>query len=212
MARMIAHDVTEADLARTGPNTLAGRYLRRFWMPVAVLDDIRPGRAKPVQIMGERFTVYRGESGEPHVVAPECAHRGTQLSTGWVEGDCIRCFYHGWRYDADGNCVDQPAEHGAFAGKVRIAAYPTRAYLGLVFAYLAPRRTTAVPAADVLRTPRLHRSPRLSASASNFYNQLENSVDQVHFNFVHRRSPFADQGLNRDIPTVTGDGNGVRPR
>ncbi len=50
-----------------------------------------PGQAKPIQIMGERFTLYRGEGGAPHVVGFRCAHRGTQLSAGWVEGDCIRC-------------------------------------------------------------------------------------------------------------------------
>lgn len=195
--------VTEADLARTGPGTLAGRYLRRFWTPVAVLDDIAPGRAKPVHIMGERFTVYRGESGDPHVVAPECVHRGTQLSTGWVEGDCIRCFYHGWKYDAGGTCVEQPAEHDSFAGKVAIAAYPARAYLGLVFAYLGDDAPPPFPLLQSFERPG-YIEARAFPRHVNFYNQLENSVDQVHFNFVHRRSPFADEGLNRDIPVVTG--------
>jgi 5,5'-dehydrodivanillate O-demethylase oxygenase subunit len=203
MARMIAHDVTEAALARTGSNTLAGRYLRRFWTPVAVLDDVRPGRARPIHILGERFTLFRGASGTPHVVAPECAHRGTQLSTGWVENDCIRCFYHGWKYDGDGRCVDQPAEDESFAGKVRIAAYPTRAYLGLVFAYLGEGDPPPFPQLKSFERPGYIES-RAFPRAVNFYNQLENSVDQVHFHFVHRRSPFADEGLNRDIPTVTG--------
>ena len=58
--------------------------------------------------MSEDFTLYRGESGSPHCVAFRCAHRGTQLSTGWVEGDELRCFYHGWKYDVDGRCVDLP--------------------------------------------------------------------------------------------------------
>jgi 5,5'-dehydrodivanillate O-demethylase len=203
MARMIADAVGEADLARTGPGTLAGRYLRRFWTPVAVLEDVRPGRARPVHILGERFTYYRGASGEPHVVAPECAHRGTQLSTGWVEDDCIRCFYHGWKYDADGACVDQPAEHEGFAGKVRIAAYPTRAYLGLVFAYLGEGEPPPFPRLASFERPGFIES-RAFPRPVNFYNQLENSVDQVHFNFVHRRSAFADEGLNRDIPIVIG--------
>ncbi len=124
------------ELACTGPGTLAGRYLRRFWQPVYHAFDLPPGHAKPVRIMSEDFTLYRGEGGAPHLVAFRCAHRGTQLSTGWVEGDCIRCFYHGWKYDQTGQCVEMPAEDPSFPPKVKIASYPTREYLGLLWAYL----------------------------------------------------------------------------
>src|SRR5712692_641864 len=123
-------------LIQTGPVTLAGRYLRTFWQPVYRAEDLRPGRAVPIRIMSEDFTLYRGEAGQAHLVAFRCAHRGTQLSTGWVEGDCIRCLYHGWKYDASGQCVEQPGEESGFAPKIRIASYPTREYLGLVFAFL----------------------------------------------------------------------------
>jgi 5,5'-dehydrodivanillate O-demethylase len=82
--------------------------------------------AYPIRIMSEDFTLYRGEGGTPHVVAYRCAHRGTQLSTGWVEADCLRCFYPGWKYDGSGQCVEQPAEDASFAQKVRIRSYPVR--------------------------------------------------------------------------------------
>ncbi|HZU05086.1 MAG TPA: Rieske 2Fe-2S domain-containing protein, partial [Chloroflexota bacterium] len=124
------------DFAHTGPGTLAGRYLRLFWHPIYRAEDLPPGRAVPIRIMSEDFTLYRGESGAPHVLAFRCAHRGTQLSTGWVEGDCIRCLYHGWKYDASGQCVEMPAEDPSFPPKVRIRSYPTQEYLGLIFAYL----------------------------------------------------------------------------
>ena len=118
------------DFAHTGPGTLAGRYFRRFWIPVARLEDVAPGRAMPVHLLNERFTYYRGETGTPHLVGYYCAHRSTQMSTGWVEGDCIRCFYHGWKYDESGACIEQPAENEAFAGKVGIEGYPTQTYPG----------------------------------------------------------------------------------
>src|SRR5207253_10607104 len=70
-----------------GPGTLAGRYLRTFWQPVARSQDLRRGDALPIHIMNERLTLYRGESGATYAVAFRCAHRGTQLSTGWVEED-----------------------------------------------------------------------------------------------------------------------------
>src|SRR5687767_10812651 len=98
------------DSQHTGPGTLAGRYLRLFWQPVYRSEDLAPGRAVPVRIMSQDFTLYRGQDGAPHALAFRCAHRGTQLSTGWVEGDNLRCFYHGWMYGPDGQCVEQPAD------------------------------------------------------------------------------------------------------
>src|SRR5712692_3158471 len=124
------------DLVRTDPGTLAGRYMRMFWHPVDRSQDIQPGHARPIRIMGESFTLYRGETGTPHVVAFRCVHRGAQLSAGWVEGDCIRCSYHGWLYDRSGQCLEQPAEPVSFAKKIRVRSYPAREYLGLIFAYL----------------------------------------------------------------------------
>ena len=124
------------NFAPTGPGTLAGDYLRSFWQPVYHSDDLPSGRAKPIKIMNQEYTLYRGTNGEPHLVDFRCAHRGMQLSPGWVEGDTIRCFYHGWVYDGTGQCVEQPAEPQPFCDKIRIGGYPVQDYLGLVFAYL----------------------------------------------------------------------------
>src|SRR5438477_11306017 len=123
------------DFVHTGPGTLAGRYLRMFWHPVYVSQELRTGYAVPIHIMGESFTLYRGASGRAYIVDFRCAHRGTQLSVGWVEHDCIRCFYHGWKYDGTGQCIEMPAEDPSFPPKVRIKSYPTQEYAGLVFAY-----------------------------------------------------------------------------
>ncbi|MBM2812566.1 MAG: hypothetical protein HW416_3325, partial [Chloroflexi bacterium] len=128
--------VEEVDIVHTGPGTLAGRYMRTFWQPVWRAQDLPVGDAVPVKIMGERFTLYRGESGAPYATAFRCAHRGTQLSSGWVEGDCIRCPYHGWKYDETGQCVEQPGEESSGSTHVRIRTYPAREYLGLIFVYM----------------------------------------------------------------------------
>src|SRR5204862_7802724 len=121
------------DFVHTGPGTLAGRYLRLFWQPVFRSQDVAAGRAMPIRVMSEDLTLYRGEGGGLHVLDFRCAHRGTQLSTGWVEGDTIRCRYHGWQYDGAGQCVGQPAEPAPFCEKVRIRSYPVQEYLGLIF-------------------------------------------------------------------------------
>ena len=99
----------------TGPGTPAGKYLRRFWQPVYHCVDLRPGRAVPLKIMNEDFTLYRSETGKVHLTEARCPHRGTMLHTGWIEGDTLRCFYHGWKFNSQGDCIEQPAEESSFA-------------------------------------------------------------------------------------------------
>jgi 5,5'-dehydrodivanillate O-demethylase len=177
----------EFDYAYIGPGTLAGRYLRTFWQPIHIAAQLPAGRAKPIRILGEDFTLYRGESGTAHVAAFRCAHRGTQLSTGWVEGDELRCFYHGWKYGPDGQCTEQPAEPEPFCQRIKIRSYPTQEYLGLVFAYFGEGEP-----------PPLRRFPQLEADEPgvirevqggfvmpfSYVNNLEN--DPAHVPFVHR--------------------------
>jgi 5,5'-dehydrodivanillate O-demethylase oxygenase subunit len=188
-------------LARTAPGTLAGRYMRRFWHPVWRSQDLAPGTALPVRIMGEDFTLYRGEGGTPHAVAQRCAHRRTLLSAGFVEGDCIRCLYHGWKYDADGQCVEQPAELGeAFVDKVRVRAYPTHEYLGLVFVYMGEGAPPPPPLFPEFDAPGGIVNANCYSRACNYYQNIENGVDEAHLPFTHRRTSF--EQLNRDVPRI----------
>ena len=190
------------DLVRTGPETLAGRYMRKFWHPVYRAQDLPAGQAKPIRIMSEDFTVYRGEGGIPHVVESRCAHRGTQLSAGWVEGDCIRCIYHGWLYDGSGQCVEQPAEEESFAKKIRIRSYPTREYLGHIFCYLGEGEPPTFP-----RFPNFERDGLLEVLAAlvwpcNFFQRVDNNGDTVHVPFVHR-SAYSATNTRSGIPTLS---------
>jgi 5,5'-dehydrodivanillate O-demethylase len=189
------------DLAAIGPNAPVGQFLRSFWQPVYLSHRLSPGKARPLRILGEDFTLYRGEDGTAHMVAPRCAHRGLKLSVGRVEGDCIRCFYHGWKYDADGRCVDQPAEKKGFADKINIPAWPVREYLGLIFAYLGPGKPPPFPEFDAFGGEGFPEAKE-SRRRWSFFSQLENSVDESHFNFVHARSKFTDVGLNDEIPDL----------
>jgi 5,5'-dehydrodivanillate O-demethylase oxygenase subunit len=188
-------------VTRTGPGTLAGLYMRRFWHPVWRTQDLAAGAALPVRIMGEDFTLYRGESGTPHAVAHRCAHRRTMLSAGFVEGDCIRCLYHGWKYDADGACVEQPAElNEAFADKVRIRAYPTHEYLGLIFVFMGEGAPPPPPRFPEFEAPGGVVNANCYTRACNYFQNIENGVDEAHLPFTHRRTIF--DTLNRDVPRI----------
>jgi 5,5'-dehydrodivanillate O-demethylase len=195
--------VSLSDLVATGPGTLAGRYMRSFWQPVYVSAELAAAQAKPLQMMGEAFTLYRGASGAAQVVAPYCAHRKTLLSTGWVEGDALRCFYHGWKYGATGRCVEAPAEREGFAETVSIRSYPTVEYAGLIFAYLGDGYPPAFP-----KYPDLEDEGVLEARDyvrnCNFFNNIENQSDPVHVAFVHRASAFTEGGLI-GVPEVSAE-------
>jgi 5,5'-dehydrodivanillate O-demethylase len=193
-SRHAAAAIDYADLVRTGPGTLAGRYMRMFWQPLFVGADLPAGRAKPVRVMSEDFTVYRGESGAAQVLAPRCAHRGTQLSTGWVEGDALRCFYHGWKYGPTGQCVEAPAEREGFSASVQVRSYPTQEYLGLIFAYLGDGEPPPFPRYRDLEDEGVLDS-RQYIRDCNYFNNIENQVDPVHVAFAHRTSAFTEGGL-----------------
>lgn len=193
-----------AEFTAVGPDDPAGKFLRRFWQPVYQSAKLAAGKAVPLRLLGEDFTLFRGTSGAAHVIAPYCAHRGLRLSVGRVENDHISCFYHGWTYDGAGRCVAQPAEKKSFADKVRIASYPTQEYLGLIFCYFGEGTPPELPRLSVYEENTFHeiRESRRDWSA---FSQLENSVDEVHFNFTHRKSKFTDVGLNEEIPELAAE-------
>src|SRR6059058_3253943 len=184
------------DLVSTEPGSLAGRYMRRFWHPVHRAEDLMPGQAKPIQIMSERFTLYRGEGGAPHVVGFRCAHRGTQLSAGWVEGDCIRCIYHGWVFDESGQCIEQPAEEKSFAQKIRIPSYPTREYLGLIFAYFGDGEPPPLTRYWHMEEEGVLEVLSTMEWPCNFFQRMDNNGDTAHVPFVHRGA-YSSSSANR---------------
>ena len=184
-----------ADFVYTNPGTLAGKFMRRFWQPVYRSQDLRAGRLVPIKIMAEDFTLYRGQGGAAHLLAQRCAHRATQLSLGTVEGDCVRCFYHGWKYDSSGQCVEQPAENASFAEQIRIRSYPTEEYLGVIFCYFGDKDPPPLP-----RYPEFEGEGVLEIETfvrpCNYYNDLDNAADPLHVTFVHGQSRIE---INRSI-------------
>jgi 5,5'-dehydrodivanillate O-demethylase len=181
--------VTNADLVRTGPGTLAGQLLRNAWQPLMRSEDLLAGWAKRVQIMNQHVTLYRGEGGAAHVVQDRCPHRNTQLSIGWIEGDALRCFYHGWKFGGDGSCLEMPCEDRNFARKVTIESYPTCERLGLIFVYLGEGKAPPKPYFPEIEAENGH---PLQAKAwplpFNYFQRLENSLDEAHVHFVHKVS------------------------
>ncbi|MBS0541593.1 MAG: Rieske 2Fe-2S domain-containing protein, partial [Proteobacteria bacterium] len=105
--------LTRADnefLTQSGPGTPMGALLRRFWMPALLSEELpeRDGPPKKIKIFGEDLLAFRDTTGRIGIVEPNCPHRGANLYHGRNEECGLRCAFHGWKFDVDGNCVDLP--------------------------------------------------------------------------------------------------------
>jgi 5,5'-dehydrodivanillate O-demethylase len=194
-------------LSQTSRDTLAGQLLRRFWQPVALSKDVETGTAKPIKILNEELTLYRGESGRPYLIGGKCAHRLTLLHTGWVQGDEIRCVYHGWKYDGTGQCVQRPAEKDTGQPDVKIDGYPLHEYCGLIFAYFGegPAPEFDLPRKDAFERKNGVVFPKTQIWDCNWFQQVENSMDAVHVSFVHQLGtvgPFGEV-VTQAIPELS---------
>ena len=129
----------ETLLTDVGPGTPCGEMLRRYWQPVAA-GAAATNRPSQVRILGEDLILFRDGAGRPGLLYPHCIHRGTSLFWGHVEPDGIRCCYHGWKFDVEGNCLEQPCEpnRGVNRAAHRQPWYPVQERYGLVWAYMGP--------------------------------------------------------------------------
>jgi nitrite reductase/ring-hydroxylating ferredoxin subunit len=127
------------DLVRVGRGTPMGELLRRYWWPVAKAADAG-AVPRRVKVLGEDLVLFRDGAGRAGLVHARCCHRGTTLYYGRVEERGIRCCYHGWLFDVEGRCLEQPCEPegGRQRERVRQPWYPVQERYGMVFAYLGP--------------------------------------------------------------------------
>src|SRR3990167_8027247 len=129
---MLSHEENEL-FTRVGPGTSMGEMLRRYWLPVGCSEYVTK-KPQRIKVLGEEFVLYRGESGGAALMQLRCAHRSLALDYGRVEGDCLRCPYHGWLYDRTGQCLEQPAETegSSFKDKIKLKSYKVHEFSGLV--------------------------------------------------------------------------------
>jgi phenylpropionate dioxygenase-like ring-hydroxylating dioxygenase large terminal subunit len=175
-------------VTRSGPGTPLGRLLRAYWQPAALVSEMpaeRPVRA--VRLLGEDLVLFRRDGGWG-LVSRFCAHRGVDLSYGRLEDGGLRCLYHGWLYDADGRCLEQPAEppHSRFMDKIRISSYPCVERNGIVFAYLGAGDPPPFPAFDCFTAPEEYTFAFKGLWECNWLQGLEGGIDPSHVSFLHR--------------------------
>ena len=176
-------------LTRVGPGTPMGRLLRRYWQPIGGASELDKDPIKPIRLMGEDLVLYRDRSGQLGLVDRHCAHRRADLSYGWVEDAGIRCSYHGWLFDEGGRCLEQPYEDTAnpkpSKAGCQIAAYPVRELAGLLWTYMGPQPAPELPVWEPFTWPNGFREIALADVPCNWFQCQENSIDPVHFEWMH---------------------------
>jgi phenylpropionate dioxygenase-like ring-hydroxylating dioxygenase large terminal subunit len=169
-----------------------GDLFRRFWLPALLSSELPSGDGPPVRVrlLGERLIAFRDSSNRVGILEERCPHRHASLYWARNEDGGLRCVYHGWKFTADGSCVDQPAEPAGshFKDHVRAVAYETHETGGIVWIYMGPRdRKPPFPHFEwtSLSPDRYGVSKRLQMC--NYLQNLEGEVDTAHVNFLHRR-------------------------
>ena len=179
-------------ICHVGPDSAGGEMFRRYWLAISRTEDLKD-IPQSVKILGEELVLFRDGSGRLGLMGLHCSHRGTSLEYGDLEERGIRCPYHGWLYDTEGNCLEQPLEPkgSTFCQKVKHPAYRVRELGGLIFAYLGPNQSAppVLPHYSALVRDdgvRLVLPPR--HWDYNWFNFFENTIDSLHAFFLHKPS------------------------
>jgi 5,5'-dehydrodivanillate O-demethylase len=177
-------------LTQTGAGTPMGELLRRYWWPIAGVTEFDAIATKPLRLLGEDLVLYKDLSGTFGLVDRHCPHRRADLSYGYVEECGLRCNYHGWLYDETGQCIAQPYEDMAhpevnLKARISIKSYPVSAHAGLLWAYLGPHPAPLVPNWEFFGWQNGFRQIVTAEIPCNWLQCQENSIDPVHFEWMH---------------------------
>ena len=199
-------------LAQVGPGTQMGNLFRRYWLPALLSWELPEGDCPPVRLrlLGEDLVAFRDTTGAVGIVGNYCPHRRASLFFGRNEESGLRCVYHGWKFDVDGNCVDMPSEpaESNFKDKVKLTAYPNEEFGGIVWAYMGPvEATPPVPHMEWTQVPDTHRGVSKVVQPTGWLQGLEGGIDTVHSTFLHRRlAGFGiaarDQAIRRSASAI----------
>ena len=164
--------------------------MREYWIPAMLSSELPNPDCDPVRVMllGEQLIGYRDTSGRPALIANLCPHRRASMFFGRNEENGIRCVYHGWKFDADGNCVDMPNEpaESNFKSRIKATAYPCREAGGIVWAYMGQRKVPPqMPSYEGLNIPDGEWDVGAAMRDCNWLQGLEGDLDTSHLYFLH---------------------------
>ncbi|MGP0089799.1 MAG: Rieske 2Fe-2S domain-containing protein [Xanthobacteraceae bacterium] len=193
---MLRHEENMA-LTQVGPGTPMGRFMRRYWLPAAKLEQFPEAGGAPVRVrlLGEALVAFRDPGGKPGLLGEFCPHRGASLAYGRNEEGGLRCLYHGWKMGCVGLVLESPPEPAArtFAKKLAHPSYPVREAGGLLWTYMGPRELEPpFPKFPWLDLPESHLLVVKMHQATNYLQGVEGDLDPAHPNYLHRDFELGD--------------------
>jgi phenylpropionate dioxygenase-like ring-hydroxylating dioxygenase large terminal subunit len=201
-------------LTRVGPGTPMGELFRRFWLPALLSEEVEQPDSAPIRlrILCEDLLAFRDSSGRVGIVEAYCAHRGASLFFARNEGCGLRCAYHGWKFDVDGQCVDIPndarvKDNAKARSALGITAYPSREAGGVVWVYMGPKdRMPEPPSFEWVRAPKGFSHVSRWLQNSNWLQGAEGEIDSSHISFLHQELDPADSALGVTGANLADDG------
>jgi phthalate 4,5-dioxygenase len=184
---MISKEQNEL-MTRIGPGTPAGKLLRRFWQPVALVDEMQGERpVKAVRLFSENLVLYKTSNGYG-LMQRHCPHRGADLAYGRIESDGLRCSFHGWKFDGAGKCIETPAEPegSRLCEHIKTVAYPVVEKSGILFGYLGNDAPPAFPDFDCFVAPDAYTFAFKGYWDCNWLQALEVGIDPAHASWLHK--------------------------
>jgi phenylpropionate dioxygenase-like ring-hydroxylating dioxygenase large terminal subunit len=178
-------------ITRIGPGTPMGNTMRHYWIPALLSWEIAEPDCAPVRVrlLGEDLVAFRDTDGRIGLVDEFCPHRRVSLYFGRNEECGLRCVYHGWKFDVEGNCLDQlnePPEH-QFKQHIHLTAYPTVELGGIVWAYMGPpEKMPPAPKFAWTQVPEERRHVTKVVEECNYLQALEGGIDTSHAPILHR--------------------------
>jgi 5,5'-dehydrodivanillate O-demethylase len=176
-------------MTRVGKGTPGGELMRRYWHPVGAVVEFEKQATKKVRLLGEDLVLFKDRQDRYGLIQEHCPHRRASFAYGFATENGIRCAYHGWEFNVQGACVNQPFERDSceFRDKVAAQAYPVEELGGMLFAYLGPEPRPLLPRFDGLVAEGAIRLLGWAVIPCNWLQIVETSVDPVHAEWLHGR-------------------------
>lgn len=182
----------DAILTDVSPGTPMHEAISRYWLPACLSRDMPDPDSDPVRVrmLGRDFVAFRDSSGKVGILNEHCCHRSASLCLARVEEGGIRCLYHGWKYDTEGNVLDMPnVRDERVKARIKQPSYPVREAGGIVWTYIGPRELEPpfqhLPLFDV---PESQRFVEIAVASSNYTRALEGVLDSSHTGVLHSDS------------------------
>jgi renierapurpurin 18,18'-hydroxylase len=160
-----------------------------FWFPVYRASKLKVNKPVATSFAGDPIVLIRTKTDAVFALENRCAHRQVPLSAGVVQGETIRCGYHGWTYNQSGRCVNVPYLDKDKKLPTGVRSYPCKEEYGFIFIFPGdPQKADSVPMPDI---PTWHRKDYktryLDREVKCHYSFMHENLMDMNHQFLHRK-------------------------